>query len=81
MNTTWPLQDAKARFSELFTKVCTEGPQRVTRHGKEAIILMREADYESLIGQGASFIDFLLASPKAELDMSRPGDYGRQVDL
>ena len=31
----WQLQDAKAKFSELVQKAIDEGPQTVTRHGKE----------------------------------------------
>jgi antitoxin Phd len=81
MTKTWPLQDAKARFSELFTRVCEEGPQRVTRHGKDAIILIAEADYKNLSGQDCSFVDYLLSGPKAELDIPRPADFGRALDL
>jgi antitoxin Phd len=81
MTSTWPLQDAKARFSELFSRVCTEGPQRVTRRGKEAIILISEEDYKSLSGQTPSLVDFLLSGPKADLDLGRPLEYGRPLDL
>ena len=77
---TWALQDAKARFSELFTQVCTVGPQKVTRHGKEAIILLAEAEYQKFIG-GQSLVDFLLAAPRAELDIRRQPDFGRSVEL
>ncbi|NBT97438.1 MAG: type II toxin-antitoxin system prevent-host-death family antitoxin [Methylocystaceae bacterium] len=31
---SWPLQDAKARFSELVRRACSEGPQHVTVHGR-----------------------------------------------
>jgi prevent-host-death family protein len=78
---TWALQDAKARFSELFTQVCTVGPQKVTRHGKEAIILLAEAEYQRLSGGGQSLVDFLLAAPKAEFDIRRQPDFGRPVEL
>jgi antitoxin Phd len=78
---TWALQDAKARFSELFTQVCTVGPQKVTRHGKEAIILLAEAEYHKLSGGGQSLFNFLLAAPKVELDIRRQSDYGRPLEL
>jgi len=81
MTKTWPLQDAKARFSELFNLVCEDGPQRVTRHGKDAIILIAEPDFEKLSGQKRSFVDYLLSGPKVELDTTRPPDYGRNVEL
>ena len=81
MKNTWPLQDAKARFSELFTCVFTSGPQRVTRRGKEAIILISEEEYKNLSGQVPSFVDFLLSAPKADLDLDRSRDPGRSLNL
>ena len=81
MKTTWPLQDAKARFSELFSLVCDVGPQRVTRRGKEAIIMIAEAEYTALSGQAGSFVDFLLSGPKIDLDIKRPLDFCRNLEL
>ena len=37
---TWPVQDAKARFSEFLDACLTEGPQMVTRRGTEAAVLV-----------------------------------------
>lgn len=81
MERIWQLQEAKARFSELFSEVCEKGPQRVSRRGKETIVLVSEGEYRSLSGQGCDFIDFLLSSPKAELDVTRSRDAGRTVEL
>jgi len=81
MKTTWPLQDAKARFSELFSLVCEVGPQRVTRRGKEAIIMIAESEYATLNGQKGSFVEFLLSGPKLELNMQRTRDFGRAIEL
>jgi prevent-host-death family protein len=36
----WPVQDAKARFSELLETSLKEGPQIVTRRGVEAAVLV-----------------------------------------
>ena len=36
----WQLQTAKARFSELFRRARTEGPQVVTRQGKEQVVIL-----------------------------------------
>jgi prevent-host-death family protein len=38
--TVWPVQDAKARFSELLDTAQREGPQVVTRRGREAAVLV-----------------------------------------
>ncbi|MCC6780520.1 MAG: type II toxin-antitoxin system Phd/YefM family antitoxin [Hyphomicrobiales bacterium] len=45
---TWPVQDAKARFSELLETCLREGPQLVTRRGAEAAVLVPVAEWERL---------------------------------
>lgn len=42
---TWKLQDAKARFSEVVRKAQTEGPQRVTVHGRDAVVVVSASEY------------------------------------
>lgn len=77
----WQLQDAKARFSLLFNAVYTEGPQRVTRRGKDTIVLIREDEYTALTGEGSDLVSFLLSAPRAELDIERSREPARTVDL
>jgi len=81
MSPIWQLQEAKARFSELFTAVCDNGPQRVSRRGKETIVLVSEAEFQTLSGKASPFVDFLLTSPKAELEIERSKDVGRLVEV
>ena len=45
MGKVWQLQEAKARFSEVVNKALTEGPQRVTRHGESAVVIVSEAEF------------------------------------
>jgi antitoxin Phd len=45
---TWPVQDAKARFSEFLNATLTIGPQVVTYHGKQAAVLLPVAQWERL---------------------------------
>ena len=33
-SSTWQVQEAKSRFSELLDRAASEGPQTITRHGK-----------------------------------------------
>ncbi|MCY4582424.1 MAG: type II toxin-antitoxin system Phd/YefM family antitoxin [Chloroflexi bacterium] len=40
MGKNWPVQDAKARFSELLETALSEGPQIVTKRGVEAAVLL-----------------------------------------
>ena len=81
---TWQLKDAKARFSELFARAL-EHPQRVTRHGRQAVVVLAEEEYRRLRGEGTegkqNLAEFLAGLPFAELDLERPADYGRDADL
>jgi prevent-host-death family protein len=45
---TWPVQDAKARFSELLETCLKEGPQLVTRRGAHAAVLVPADDWQRL---------------------------------
>ena len=35
----WQVQEAKARLSEVIEKARTEGPQTITRHGAERVVV------------------------------------------
>ena len=61
----WPLQDAKARFSELVRKAHEEGPQHVTVHGRDSVVVMSEEAFRSLSGvrSGQLLVDLLAESP------------------
>lgn len=82
----WQLQAAKARFSELFRRARAEGPQYVTKSGKEAVVVVPAEQFEQLIArrrQPKSLVEFLRSSPLAGagLDLKREPDYGRDIDL
>jgi len=82
----WQLQDAKARFSEVFRLARSEGPQRITRHGKESVVVVPAEQFEQLTRrtrQPRSLVEFFARSPLAGagLDLERKPDYGRTVDL
>jgi antitoxin Phd len=82
----WQLQTAKARFSEVFRRAFAEGPQYVTRQGKEAVVILPAEEFERLVGrdrQPRSLVKFFAESPLAEarLSLDRNPDYGRKVDL
>lgn len=77
----WPLQDAKAKFSELVNKCLTEGPQMVTRRGAPAVVIIPATEYEKTQKKRESLKDFLLRAPRVELDVERAKDLGRDIDL
>lgn len=83
---TWQLQTAKARFSELFRRARTEGPQVVTRQGKEQVVVLPAEQFAKLIKRGRqpkSIVRFFAESPLASvtLDLSRDVDSGREINL
>ena len=45
----WQLQTAKARFSEVFRRARSDGPQWITRQGKEAVVILPAEEFERLI--------------------------------
>lgn len=61
----WSLQNAKARFSELVRRAQGEGPQHVTIHGRDAVVVLSEPDYSQLKGgrSGKLLVDLLAGSP------------------
>jgi len=67
----WLLQDAKARFSELVRRVRSEGPQHVTVHGREEVVVVAAEEFRRLKGEqtGASLIAALQASPSRDIDL------------
>ena len=82
----WQLQTAKARFSELFRRARTEGPQVVTRQGKEQVVVIRAEQFAKLtkrVRQPKSLVKFFAESPLASvtLDISRDRDAGREIKL
>jgi prevent-host-death family protein len=81
----WPVQEAKAHFSEVVERAQHDGPQTITRHGKPRAVLLSAQDYEDLIKDKASepnLIDFLRNAPKFDdFDFERDRDPGREIDL
>jgi len=83
---TWQLQTAKARFSEVFRRARSEGPQRITKQGKECVVMVAEEQFNQLLGkahQPKSLVQFFRDSPLVglELEFERDKDTGRDVEL
>lgn len=67
---TWQLQEARSRFSELVSAALARGPQRVTRHGKSAVIVVSEADWEEVTRKIPSFGRLLAQCPLDPEDLA-----------
>ena len=78
----WQLQEAKQRFSEVVRQALEEGPQLVTRHGREAVVVLSAEAYRSLEGTRGSFKEYLRAAPDfGPLRLSRDRGKARVVKL
>ena len=71
----WPVQDAKARFSELLETCLREGPQMVTKRGAEAAVLVPMDDWRRLQRSARPTLKALLFAdePRAELQVPARG--------
>jgi prevent-host-death family protein len=65
------VQDAKARFSELVRRVHSEGPQHVTVHGRDEVVVIAAEEFRRLKGDltGQALIAAMQASPHREIDI------------
>ncbi len=78
----WQLQAAKQHFSELVERARNEGPQVVTKHGKDAVVVVSAEEYQRLRGDGPNLIEFIRSAPDLDtLDLDRATDRGRDVEL
>src|SRR5580704_14974612 len=82
----WQVQTAKARFSEVLRRARTDGPQRITRQGKEGVVMISDELFERLMAkshQPKSIVQFFQESPLAglDLDLERDQDTGRDIEL
>jgi antitoxin Phd len=81
---SWKLQDAKARFSELVRRARTEGPQRVTVRGHDAVVVISADEMERLMpprNDTLPFVAFMESLSVDGLDLTRDQDTGRDVAL
>jgi antitoxin Phd len=69
---TWPVQDAKARFSEFLDACLVEGPQMVTRRGAEAAVLVPVQEWRRMQSAARPSLKQLLLSDQARSDIPVP---------
>ena len=74
MARTWQLQEAKSRFSEVVNEAIEHGPQIVSRHGEEVVVILAYADYRKMQKAELPLDQFFLQSPlhgAEDLDLTR----------
>jgi prevent-host-death family protein len=80
---TWQVQEAKARFSELMRGADEAGPQTITVRGRRTAVLLSAKDYDRLSGRKSSLVALMRASPLAGIDLTvdRDRSPARDIDL
>ena len=79
----WQLQDAKNRLSELVDRALAEGPQVITRRGRDTVVVLSCENYDGLARRPGKLIELLRKAPKVPggLAQRRETDTGRDVDF
>ena len=72
-----------ARFSDLVDRALTQGPQLVTRRGKDAVVVVSVEEWERRNRRRGDLVDFFASSPLREdgLQIERAVDQPREIDL
>jgi prevent-host-death family protein len=79
---SWQLQQAKQQLSRLVQHAIQDGPQVITRHGEEVVVVVSIEEYRRLSGSKPDFKEYLLSGPDLSLlDLERVKDHPRDVEL
>ena len=71
---TWQLQDAKNKFSKVVDDALHDGPQLITKHGTEVVVVLSVEEYRKLLVSRKKLSDFFQESPLAETDVDLSRD-------
>ncbi len=79
----WTVAEAKAKLSEVIQRAETEGPQRITRHGEEAVVVVSAEEWERKTKRKGNLAEFFANSPLrgVALDLKRRKDGPRESGL
>lgn len=80
---SWTVAKAKAKFSELLRRAETEGPQRITRHGRTAAVVVSEDQWQEKKQRKGNLAEFLMNSPlrNSGIRLKRLPGRPRRIDL
>jgi len=80
---TWQLQEAKAKLSEVVKAAYHAGPQSISVHGKQIVVLLSKETYDELTKPKQTFVEFMQNSPLKgmELNIKRDKSLTRDIDL
>ena len=83
MDRKWQLQEAKNKFSNLVEIAKNEGPQLITKNGKDAAVILSIDEYKKLVKPKTNLIEFIQQSPLKgiKIDTSRNKSHSRNFDI
>ena len=83
MGDRWQLQEAKNRLSEVVKKAREHGPQIITVHGTDAVVVVGADQFRKLSRRKGTLVEFFQRSPLVgtDLDLVRSRDSGRDVEI
>jgi antitoxin Phd len=83
MEHTWQLQEAKNKFSKLVEKAQNEGPQFITKHGKESVVVISVEEYKKIVKPKSDLFQFIQASPLSRtlIKIERDKSLARDIEL
>lgn len=76
----WQLQEAKQRFSELVRKAESDGPQVVSRHGRDVVVVVSVEEFNGRAEPPMDFKEFLMSWPDIDLDIERDDQPPREIE-
>jgi prevent-host-death family protein len=78
---TWQIKDARANFSALVDKAISDGPQIVTRNGKNAVVVVSIEEWTRRERRDGDLAEFFANSPLREdgLEIERQRDYPSEI--
>ena len=79
----WAVAEAKARFSEVIDRALADGPQTITRKGKEAVVVVSAEEWQRKTTRKGNLAEFFAASPLrgTKLGITRTKDGPREIGL
>jgi prevent-host-death family protein len=81
--THWTVAEAKAKLSEVIERAQSSGPQRITRHGKEAAVVVSAEEWKRKTKRKGNLAEFFASSPLrgSGLEIERVNDSPRETEL
>ncbi|MGB6596717.1 MAG: type II toxin-antitoxin system Phd/YefM family antitoxin [Candidatus Acidiferrum sp.] len=79
----WSVAEAKAKLSEVIERAQKTGPQKITRHGKEAAVVVSAEEWSRKTKRKGNLAEFFAESPLrgSRLEVERLKDEPREIDL